>query len=240
MTQQRIGPIVLQLRWNVAPHQEDGFNRWYDEEHLADMVHVPGIHGGRRLARVDGIPYTADTEFGYITVYQIDSETVFATPSYLELGKNPSEWTRKVAFDLGMARDVLQVEFPEAGALPADEQPAPGFAAIGQALLHITMDVDRLHLDEVRRWHTEEHMPAVAATPGVVSARRFVVPAADPTADTARLVIHYELADVDVATSPALFASSAPSEWRHRLEGSFRSAAQVYRQVYPASGALEV
>jgi hypothetical protein len=229
--QQRIGGAIMQLRWHVPADRDAEYHKWYDEEHLYDVVSKPGVLGGRRFARVEGIPYAADTEYGYITIYQLDSPAALETPIYKTMATDPSPWTRNVAFALGIARDVLVQDFPTTH---ADHQ------AIGGALLHVTMEVNRADFDEVRRWHSEEHMGDIASVAGVCSARRFVERAPDPESPTVNLTVCYELEDVAVATSPEMAESAQPTAWRKRLDGTFRGIVQVYRQISPESGPFEV
>jgi antibiotic biosynthesis monooxygenase (ABM) superfamily enzyme len=59
----------LAVRATVEAGREDEFNRWYDEEHVADAVSMfPGCLGGARYKVVDG-----DGTHQYIALYAFGS-----------------------------------------------------------------------------------------------------------------------------------------------------------------------
>jgi hypothetical protein len=228
MSEQRIGPVLLQLRWAVPAEVDDEFNRWYDEEHLDDMCRVPGILGGRRFARVE-LPYSFPTDLNYLTTYQVESLDVLETPAYKALGQNPSEWTRRVAFGLTIAREVAVEAFRTAD---SDHHRA------GQAIVHAYTDHDPEVLDQYLDWYDGEHMRLLGEVPGVYGARRYKI-AQSNNSDTGSVGV-YELADAAVATSDAWMAAGAPTDKRRALGSNVRSHVQVYRQIYPVTGAREL
>src|SRR5215211_7056679 len=95
---QRIGASLLQLRWQVPADRVADFNRWYDEEHLGDLVAVPGILGARRLERVATWKPAAASGFRYLTLYQLTSDEALEREEFIAHARNPSPWTRQVAF----------------------------------------------------------------------------------------------------------------------------------------------
>jgi hypothetical protein len=222
VVERRAGDGILQLRWEVAPDREDEFNRWYDEEHLGDVVAVPGVLGGRRFIRTSDAAFVKDTPWRYLTLYEMTDVDVPQNDAFRRLGAEPSEWTRAVAFDLPMDRAVLALH--GTSHTTADAVPA------GSAILHVTMDVRPDVFDDFLAWHTDDHLPAVTSAPGVLAGRRFV----DTTTagEVRRVVAIYELADESIATSQAFLEAGRPTPWREKLGDSFTSDPQVYRQVH--------
>lgn len=54
---------------NAMPGKDDEFNRWYDEQHLKDVLKVPGIIAAQR--------FTINSEkFRYLTIYELDTDNV--------------------------------------------------------------------------------------------------------------------------------------------------------------------
>lgn len=48
--------------------EEDAFNRWYDTQHIPDVVAVPGVRGARRfVAEVDGVQQ-------FLALYDIETD----------------------------------------------------------------------------------------------------------------------------------------------------------------------
>src|SRR6266545_3951961 len=115
--EQRIGASLLQLRWQVPAERVADFNRWYDEEHLGDLVGVPGILGARRFERVAAWKPAAASNFQYLTLYQLASIEALEREEFVAHARNPSPWTQRAATGLPMARGVYRQIFPELGAL---------------------------------------------------------------------------------------------------------------------------
>ncbi len=69
------GEWLYVVRVSVDPGVEDEWNRWYDDEHLPEILGCPGFVSGRR--------YTCRNESGrtsYMTVYSITDSTALETP----------------------------------------------------------------------------------------------------------------------------------------------------------------
>jgi hypothetical protein len=57
---------------NAQPGREAEFERWYDEQHLPDLMKVPGVIGAQRFRTVAGMegPLT----WRFVTLYTLDTE----------------------------------------------------------------------------------------------------------------------------------------------------------------------
>jgi hypothetical protein len=242
VAEQYIGANLLQLRWSVPEERTADFEAWYDEEHLGDMVAVPGIVGGRRFSRVP-TAFGAPTSFGFLTLYQLADLSPLTGPEFQRLVDEPSPWTRRVAFDLPLARTVYQQIHPEKGTATASGDDSRSVQEIGPALLHVMMSAEPSVEDEFNAWYNEEHVPALLSVPGVIGARRFraVDDGAsygtdDPEAGLDFLAV-YELADASVVETAAFLEAGRPTARRGRLGDAVRAHVQVYRQVFPVYAA---
>ena len=93
--------ILLIVRIDVVKEKEEEFNRWYDEEHIPNLLGVPGVLWAKR-----GI----DTGKGpkYIAVYEHESADVQHTEAYEKAVQ--TEWTKSLRpYFLKMERDVYEV-----------------------------------------------------------------------------------------------------------------------------------
>jgi hypothetical protein len=61
---------------------EDEFNRWYFDEHIAERLACPGFISARRFVAVHGQPR-------YLALYEIDGPDALATPEYQGLARSP-------------------------------------------------------------------------------------------------------------------------------------------------------
>jgi hypothetical protein len=61
------------------PTMEDEFNAWYDTEHIAERLAVPGFETALRYVCTDGAPL-------YLALYDLASQNVLNSPAYLKVG----------------------------------------------------------------------------------------------------------------------------------------------------------
>lgn len=72
------------------PHREGEFNAWYDDEHMAERLAIPGFRSARR--RVADLP---PGEGKYLATYELDSAAVLTSPAYLARLNNPTPWSKR-------------------------------------------------------------------------------------------------------------------------------------------------
>lgn len=81
---------MLIVTANPPVHMEEEFNAWYDLEHLAERLAVPGFESGRRLVRLD-------MERRYLALYDLAEIGVLDTPEYLAVsGDRATAWTKRI------------------------------------------------------------------------------------------------------------------------------------------------
>jgi len=91
--------------WNdIAPEDEEHYERWYNRQHLIERVSVPGFRFGRRYEAVSG----GDRRF--FTFYTVETTRVLVSAAYMERLDNPTEWTQRAMRSFrGMTRTVCDV-----------------------------------------------------------------------------------------------------------------------------------
>jgi hypothetical protein len=81
--------LLLTLTEPPAAMEEE-FNAWYDEEHLAERLAIPGFRSARR--------WVADVPPGggkYLATYELDSVGVLSSKEYLARFQNQTPWSRR-------------------------------------------------------------------------------------------------------------------------------------------------
>lgn len=73
---------------NVDPAQEQDFNRWYDKEHLAERVAIPGFLEARRYV-------AEDARERYLGIYTTETLEVLNSPEYHHRLANQTAWSVK-------------------------------------------------------------------------------------------------------------------------------------------------
>lgn len=82
-------PGILAIFNNVAPGREAEFEEWFQHEHLAERIAMPGFLVGRRHEAVSGWPR-------YFNFYITQSVGVFKSAAYLGRLDEPTPMTRTV------------------------------------------------------------------------------------------------------------------------------------------------
>jgi hypothetical protein len=195
------GLLFAALDFSTA--HEDEFHDWYDHEHVPERLRVPGFLNAERW--IDA----ANPKI-HVATYDLDSAGVLASPAYRAIaGDNLSVWSRRVT---GMCRRIMRF---------AGEQLLPGEltgVADARALLVASMNIDPAVEPEFTEWYNSEHLPQLAAVPGVLVARRF---RATDTGSERRYLALYHLRDGDVPRSEA-WGKAANTPWTERMRPHFR------------------
>jgi hypothetical protein len=140
---------------NVA---EDEFNDWYDTEHVPERQRVPGFLVCQRWIGAEHPKQSVAT-------YDLESESVLQGPGYRAIGgENLSPWSKRVT-----SRVQRLMRFEGDQILPGDTV-APDN---GGGLLLVGMTPALGVETAFNAWYDNEHVPALARVPGVLSARRF-------------------------------------------------------------------
>lgn len=104
-------------------------------------------------------------------------------------------------------------------------QDAAGASATASAPTHyvVELDIDPEHRSWMQDWYQQEHLPALAACPGAVRARRFENIDGGPAS-----LACYDLTSADILTSEAWLAVRA-TDWSSQIRPLFRN---VRRTVF--------
>ena len=116
MAQKGRGIFMVYVDIDTQHVQE--FNKWYNEEHLPELLSVPGILSAARYEAVKGGPQ-------YLACYELESVAVMQTPAFTNRPRTP--WGQKVSPSVigkNLARIVGEqiypdgIEMPERGMAP--------------------------------------------------------------------------------------------------------------------------
>ena len=85
----RKGNGLFMVWVDVPTDKEEDFNRWYNEEHLADLLAITGVLNAARYVAVSGSPK-------YLACYELESPEVRDNPDYKVHLDHPTEWSKRV------------------------------------------------------------------------------------------------------------------------------------------------
>jgi len=97
-------PGILAIWNDCAPGREAGFEKWFQHEHLAERLAVPGFVLGRRHEAI------SDVKPHYFNYYLTQSPGVLKSAAYLDRLNNPTPMTRLVMSEIfrNMIRTVCR------------------------------------------------------------------------------------------------------------------------------------
>lgn len=84
-----ISSACLLVANDVAPGLEAEFEAWYQQEHLAERIAVPGFRTARRYRAMSA-------SHGWLALYEVRDRAVFSSPAYRSRLENPTPRTRRI------------------------------------------------------------------------------------------------------------------------------------------------
>ena len=207
---------------DVPADMEDDFNRWYNEEHIAELLAIPGVLDAARYEAVQGGPR-------YLAAYELAGPEVRDSAAYKEWSARPSEWSQRINLsqraDTFIANNYHQI-------WPSD---IPGDAARSLApVLQIgRMSIPDDQEEEWNNFYNTVYAPEFLRCDGCISARRYQL----YTGPGPKYAVVYEVASLEARetvqwkTIPDRAGGNLPDLYprmRH-AEGS----AGVYKKIFP-------
>jgi hypothetical protein len=64
--------ILFTVKATIPADREAAFNRWYNEEHVPQVLQFPGLVSARRYKVLEG-----DDKFQYMAVYELQDEATY-------------------------------------------------------------------------------------------------------------------------------------------------------------------
>jgi hypothetical protein len=206
------GRGLLAVWTDIPAHVEADFNRWYDEEHLAERAGIPGFLNARRYVSLQGTPK-------YFALYDTVDAQVLQSDPYLTVLNNASPWTQRVRPHFqNFVRNEYELIL-SLGTIPDKASPY---------VLLVRMGIPPEYEAEFNDWYNTDHVPALTSVPGVYGARRYRATAGSPA-----YLAMYELAHADIRTSDA-WKKAADSPWTLRMRRLYRDIASNLGQLIKA------
>jgi hypothetical protein len=81
---------LLLFMTDIDTAHEAEFHRWYEEEHLAERMAIPGFISARRFEAIEGSPK-------YLALYDLETPDVLQSAAYRHIvGAGKSLWTKRM------------------------------------------------------------------------------------------------------------------------------------------------
>jgi hypothetical protein len=88
---------VLVVKTNPVAGREDEYNDWYTNQHLADVLKVPGFKAARRFKLAQD---NASAQWKYLAIYEFVSDNVADTLAALNARAGTPDMVISEAFDM--------------------------------------------------------------------------------------------------------------------------------------------
>jgi hypothetical protein len=165
------GTGLLMVWAEVPADKEAEFNRWYNEEHVAERLAVPGFLSAARYEAVKGGPK-------HLAVYELESPAVLESAAYKQVQQNPTAWTKRCSPDVigtTFIRNVYAMIHP--GAVTPKIAGSPMAPALQIGRMDVPAEIDR----DFNEWYNTIYVPNYEKVPGVIRGRRYRAVTGTPT-----------------------------------------------------------
>jgi hypothetical protein len=216
------GTGLLMLWTDVDAEHEAEFNRWYDEEHIAHLLKVPGFLSAARYVAVKGGPK-------YLAMYELEEPSVLRTAAFLDTVRfQPSPWRQKASGG-HVGRNYILNAYRQI--FPARTNPIENTMEPSRYLQMGRIDIPAHMEEEFNAWYNTDYVPGYLRVPGCPRARRFVVVDGQP-----KYLTVYELEHERVPDSPAWQENRMGSPWTRRVRPFLQldeGSPGIFRRIYP-------
>jgi hypothetical protein len=205
----RKGSGLLMVWADVPADKEKEFNRWYNEEHLAERLSIPGFLSAARYEAVKGGPK-------HLAVYELESPAILETEAYKRVQAQPTEWTKRAGpatVATTFIRNVYVMIHPAALGPAIAESPMAPALQIGR--MDVPADVEA----EWNAWYNTVYVPNYEKVPGVIRGRRYRAVSGTPTYLTL-----YEFEHPKVSETAAWNVQRDADPRNERMRGFMRHA----------------
>lgn len=205
---------LLIAAFDYSNAHADEFHDWYDLEHVPEREAVPGFGLCERWIDVEN-PKVA------VATYDLEALAVMRSDAYKAIAyDNLSVWSKRVT---AMCDRILRYEGEQT--LPGDLAAPAGAGGLLVNAMNFAPEGEA----DFNAWYDEEHIPALAAVPGTLAARRYR--AAPDMATSHAYVAIYHLESPDVTKTEA-WAKAVDTPWSARVRPHFRDRIRILTSRY--------
>ncbi len=155
------GTALLMVWADIPADKEADFNQWYNEEHLAELLSVPGVLNAARYEAVKSGPK-------HLACYELENAGVVETPAFKDRPR--TEWGQRVSPSLignPVISNVYEMIRPAALSSEAANSDMAPALQIGR------MSVPADQEDQWNNWYNTVYTANYEKVPGCIRARRF-------------------------------------------------------------------
>ena len=163
------GTGLMMVWMDVPADKEEEFNHWYNEEHLPELLAIPGVLNAARYEAVRSGPK-------HLACYELESPAVVQTEAFTS--RKPTEWAQRIGprvIATNLINNVYQMIYPK--------ELSPGIASadMAPALQIGRMDIAPENSEEWNRWYSGVYVPNYEKVSGCIRGRRWNAVRGEPS-----------------------------------------------------------
>ena len=215
------GTALLMVFTDIDTKQDADFNDWYNQEHVADLLSLPGFLNAARYEAARGGPR-------YLACYELESAEAVQTPEYLAFRRSPSPWTQRVT-PSGIGRNYVRNVYTQI--FPQENDPAVLGRGMAPALQIGRMQVPAEIEAKYNEYYDTVRTPGNLQVPGCLAIRRYHAVEGEP-----KYMTVYEFEHEKVPETQAWNDRRGQDNMHSYIGGTYSHApgsAGVYRRIFP-------
>jgi hypothetical protein len=170
--------VILVVAVDVEAKAEEGFNLWYNDQHIGDVLDCPGWLWGTRYKSTEGSP-------NYLAIYGMASEEAMWTPERQSIKTFGRFWSHVESYWGRIYRSIHYDRqgtpfMAEGGPVETPESPISGSNELGDRapmtedmISVVGVDVEPKAEEEFNHWYDEKHVREVLDCPGWMWGTRY-------------------------------------------------------------------
>ena len=215
------GTALLMVWTDVPADKEEEFNQWYNEEHIPDLLAIPGFLDAGRYIAISGGPR-------YLACYEWESPEVDESPAYKRFHEKSTEWARRISpmvIGTNRIRNVYQQIFP--GEVTTE---------VAQSGMAPVLQIGRMSIapeaeDDFNDWYNTIYIPNFEKVAGCIRGRRYRAISGEPKYATV-----YEFQNEKVSQTPEWKAAQVSHPRTAQIRPHMTHAPGspgIYRKIFP-------
>ncbi len=163
------GTGLLMVWVDVPADKEAEFNRWYNEEHLPELLAIPGVLNAARYESVRSGPR-------HLACYELENSGVVESDAFKN--RKPTEWAQRIGprvIATNRLNNVYQMIYPK------ELNPVLASAGMAPALQIGRMDITPENFEEWNQWYSGVYVPNYEKVPGCIRGRRWNAVRGEPS-----------------------------------------------------------
>ena len=215
------GTALLMVFVDIDTEQDADFNDWYNQEHVKDLLALPGFLNATRYEAAKGGPR-------YLACYEMESADAVKTPEYLAFRRSPSVWTQRVA-PSGIGRNYVRNVYTQI--YPQENDAAVMGRGMAPALQIGRMKVPAEIEAKYNEYYDTVRTPGNLQVPGCLAVRRYQAVEGEP-----KYLTVYEFEHEKVPETQAWNDRRGQDNMHSYIGGTYGHAPGspgVYRRIFP-------